>query len=427
MQTETAVTASATEPMNRTPVVALVAASAISQVGSMLTLIALPWFVLVTTGSPAKTGLTAFFEALPGFIAGVFGGTLVDRLGYKRAGIIADVVSGCGVALVPALYHTVGLAFWQFLAFVFLGSLLKVPGLTARRSLLPELARLGGLRLEQANASYEAINSVSALLGPPLAGVLIAWLGASNVLWVDAATFALSALVVAAAIPGSPAGAEPAARGRYLDELLKGLRFLRADRVLLALAVTVAIANFLTEPIFAVALPVYVKEAFGRATVLGLLAAAWGAGALAGTILYGALGHRLSRRALWLGAWAVASLTLWALVVMPSLPLLVAALVVGGVAGGPINPLMVTVRHERIPPSLRGRVFSTFSAITLAASPLGMVAIGNAIEGLGLRPALFALVACNQLLSAAMFFVPAFRDLDVPARPNDEPDPEGAA
>ena len=127
-------------PANRAPITGLLAANIVSLIGSMLTLIALPWFVLQTTGSAAKTGLTGFFVALPFLITGIFGGTVVDRLGFKRSSVIADIVSGIGIALVPLLYYTVGLAFWQLLALVFLGNLLAVPGLTARRALLPELA-----------------------------------------------------------------------------------------------------------------------------------------------------------------------------------------------------------------------------------------------------------------------------------------------
>src|SRR5207249_3590299 len=113
----------ATPTRNRLPILGLLVANTISQVGSALTFIAVPWFVLQTTGSAAKTGLTGVFEALPFIIAGIFGGTLVDRLGFKRTSILADLTSGLTVALIPLLYHTVGLAFWQLLALSFLGSL----------------------------------------------------------------------------------------------------------------------------------------------------------------------------------------------------------------------------------------------------------------------------------------------------------------
>ena len=398
---------------NRLPLYALLAGNVVSLLGNTLTLVALPWFVLQTTGSPAQTGLTGFFVALPSFLAGVFGGTLVDRLGPKRVSVVADLVSGLGIVLIPALQQTVGLAFWQLLALVFLGAALDVPGLTARRALLPELAALAGVRLERVNALFEGAQYLAQLLGPPLAGLLIVALGASNVLWLDAATFAVSAALVALAVPAALVAARPAP-GRYRDELLAGLRFLRGDRLLLALAVGLSVTNFLGGPTFAVILPVYVRETFGEATALGLILAAFGAGSLLGTLAYGAVGHRFPRRALWIGAYAVAALPLWTLPLTTSLPIILAVYAFDALIGGPLSPLGVTIRHERIPAHLRGRVFGLFSAIATAMSPLGMLAAGGAIEGFGLRPTMVALGAAYLLVALGMLLTPALREMDKP-------------
>lgn len=119
---------------------AFLLASAISLVGNNITMVAVPWFVLVTTGSATKTGLVGFFMALPSVIAGFFGGTLVDRLGHRRMSIIADLASGATVALIPLLHSTVGLRYWQLLLIVFASALLDVPGNTARYASYPTSA-----------------------------------------------------------------------------------------------------------------------------------------------------------------------------------------------------------------------------------------------------------------------------------------------
>jgi hypothetical protein len=80
-----------------------------------------------------------------------------------------------------------------------LGALLDVPGLTARRALLPELGALAGVTIDRVSATFEANQNIGLLIGPPLAGLLVTWLGPSNVLWIDAASFALSAVVIGAA------------------------------------------------------------------------------------------------------------------------------------------------------------------------------------------------------------------------------------
>src|SRR4051812_32359448 len=90
---------------NRLPLYSMLTGSAISLVGNSVTNLAIPWFVLITTGSAARTGVTAFAGMLPTVLGGLLGGALVDRLGRKRTSVIGDLASGGTVALVPLLYH----------------------------------------------------------------------------------------------------------------------------------------------------------------------------------------------------------------------------------------------------------------------------------------------------------------------------------
>src|SRR3990172_6102140 len=179
---------------NAVPLYSLFAANAISMVGNVLANVAIPWFVLQTTGSATQTGITGFFTVLPVVLTGFFGGTLVDRLGYKRTSIIADLASGFTVALIPLLYFTIGLEFWQLMVLVFLGALLDSPGSTARNALLPELAEMAQLPIERATSLIHIIERSARLVGAPLSGLLIAWIGTENVLWLDAVSFFISAV-----------------------------------------------------------------------------------------------------------------------------------------------------------------------------------------------------------------------------------------
>ena len=395
---------------DRGPVVALLVANAISYTGNMLTALAIPWFVLQTTGSAARTGLVAFAQMLPLVAASFLGGALVDRVSAKRLSIAADVMSGATVAAVPLLHHTVGLAFWQLLALVFLGALLDAPGGTAREKMLPDLVGRAGMRLERANAATQMIQSGAALLGPPLAGILVVTLGTSNVLWLDAATFAISATIVAAAVP---AMARRAAEGRrYLDEVLDGLRFLRRDRLLSTVLVLAAILNFVATPIFSVVLPVYTKEIYDSARALGLLMGGVGAGSLGGALIFGVIGPRLPRRTTVVVMITLASLAITALVVFPPLPAALALMIAIGLAMGTVNPLIVTVFQERIPPDLRGRVFGTVAASTLVAAPAGMLLTGAGLETMGLRTVLFVIAGVQIAVTIALATQPALREMD---------------
>lgn len=396
----------------RGPLGALVAAKLISLIGSQLTLVALPWFVLVTTGSAAKTGLTGLAVTLPAVVVGLVGGALVDRLDYRQTSVIADLTSAAGIAAIPLLYHTRGIEFWQLLILVFLGSLLTVPGLTARRAMLPELADLAGMTLDRANSISESASYVALLLGPPLAGVLIAFIGASNVLWLDAASFVVSAAIVAGSIPAASQASERTVSGRYLDDLKAGLRFVRDDRLLLALAVGLTVSNFFTEPFFAVVVPVYANRVLHSARALGLMFSALGAGLLAGAVLYGTIGARFSRRSLWVAAFMLGFPVFVVLLFEPPLPVILAAFLLGATASGPINAILVTVRLERIPPALRGRVFGTFTSISTAVIPLGMALGGVLIAVIGLKATIVIMALGDASVAVVSLLLPVLHEMD---------------
>ena len=187
----------------RLPIAAFFIGNVISYVGDVLTLLAIPWFVLQTTRSVTQTGIAAFFSALPLVLSSFLSTRLVDRLGYKRTSVIGDILSGVTVVLVPLLYQTTGLPFWQLLTLVFLGGLLKSPGVTARSAMVPELAQVAGMRLEMVNALSDGITRVSRFVGAPLAGVLIIAIGTSNLLWFDGLSFAISALLIGLLVPAT--------------------------------------------------------------------------------------------------------------------------------------------------------------------------------------------------------------------------------
>jgi MFS family permease len=417
--------ASPTGVPQRLPIFALLIANAVSLVGSMLTSIAVPWFVLLTTGSAAKTGLTAFFSLLPLVLGGFFGGALVDRLGFKRTSVGADLLSGLAVAAIPLLYATGRLAFWQLLILVFVRNLFDIPGGTARQSMIPDLARAAAMDLGRANASVESIRRFATLLGPPLAGVLIAAMGQNNVLFLDAASFLVSAAVVGLAVPALRC--ERSGPVHYLSDLREGLRFLRADRLVVALITVLALTNVLLNPLFIVILPVYANVTSGSALNLGLMIGAFGGGTLAGAILFGLLGPRLPRRALLTGGMLVTGLPLWLLSTLPPLPITAAALAVMGLALGPLGPLALTVLGERTPDALRGRVFGAFGTLANMWIPLGVLETGYLLDAFGASAIILGLAVVYLIFSLSTLFIPVFHQLRPPAGTDDAPGPPAPA
>jgi MFS family permease len=392
----------------------LFTANTISLIGNQLTLIAIPWFVLVTTGSALQTGLTAFSNLLPIVIAGFFGGTVVDRLGYKRTSIVSDIASGVTVALIPLLFALGLLPFWMLLVLVFLSALLDAPGSTARAALVPELAEAANMPLERASSLLQIVERASRLVGAPLAGLLVAALGAQNVLWLDAATFAISAAMVAFLVPSARTVAPTQGQG-YADDLVEGLRFLRRDRLLLVIVGTVMITNFFDAARGSVIMPVYARDVYDSALALGLMFGVSGGGAVLGAVIYGMVGHRYARRWVFAGAFIFVSLPIFILATLPPLPVVLLAEFITGLAAGPINQVISTVEYERIPLNMRGRVFGAVTAGAWMAMPLGVLLGGYSVERAGLVPTLLVLGGCYLLTTVSLIFNPILKMMDAPA------------
>src|SRR5919198_1399261 len=231
---------------DRRPMYSLLTAAGISQVGNMMTIVAGPWFVLQTTGSAAKTGLVGAALAL-GLLVPILGGPLVDRLGYRRGSVLADLVSGATVASIPTLHLAGLLEYWHIVVLVFILASVNSQGDTARLALVPALARRAHMPVESVNARDRAIVRLGAVLGPFLAGFLIAGIGAVNVLFVDAGTFSISALLVTVGVPRSVDTRErrpvESGRRRYFSELAEGLRFVRSTTFLLSMILVATVGN----------------------------------------------------------------------------------------------------------------------------------------------------------------------------------------
>lgn len=395
----------------RAPLYAVYAAETVSLAGNAIAQLAIPWYVLTTTGSPALTGLAVFFNFLPIVLAAFFGGVVVDRLGFRTTSVAADLASAAAVAAIPLLDATVGIELWQLFALVFLGALLDAPGATARAALLPDVVELAEARMERASGIRAGIQQSAILVGAPIGGVLVATFGATAALWIDSATFLVSAALVGLLVPKPGVSAEEKERGRFFAELAEGMRFIWRQRVLRAVVLMVLLTNLLEAP-FPVLTSVMAKEEYGSASDLGLMLGVFGGGALVGSLAYSAVGHRLPRRKTFLWCFTAVPFTYLGLGTLPPLPLALALLAFAGLVAGPINPLLFTVTTEIVPSHLRGRVFGAVRGGAWAAIPLGTLVGGVLIGAIGVAATFLSIGALLALVVAYGYFNPAFREMD---------------
>jgi MFS family permease len=343
--------------------------------------------------------------ALPAFLAGIFGGVMVDRVGGRTMAIFSDAMSAVGVAAIPLCFQIGVLPFWLFLGFTFTSAIFDIPGITARRVMLPEMSARHGILPERMNSWFEVMQSVSVVIGPAIAGFMIARIGALDLLWVNAATFFVSAALLTIFNRGvgeRDATAEAHERGMtaWGTDILVGLRFLRKDVLLLLIALILTVFNFLGAPVTIIVIPVYIEQLYGTADRLGLLLMILGVGNLLGGLAFAWIGHQLRpwRRQVLIIGLSVWGLMQWLLVADLALWALLTLIFLAGFLEGPVSPLLVTVRMERIPVALRGRVFGSFTALAQITAPLGMAFAGGILEGAGLDRGIVILSILYTLL-----------------------------
>jgi MFS family permease len=394
-------------PVKRSAVSALVLAETISVLGTRMTYLALPWFVLVTTGSPGKMSFVLAAEILPMAILGIPSGTVVQKLGSRTTMLVADFARAPILASIPLLYAAGVLSFGLLLAIVaFLGCFMP-PYFAAQRTILPELVGEDERRMSQANSSIEGGTAFAALIGPAFAGALIPFIGAPNVLYVDAATYLIAFLLVLAFVPRREAVTAAVRRG-----VLAGLHFLRGDPFLAALAAAAIGFGFLGAGMSA-GLPVYAYDEFdGRSWIAGLFYAALGAGALVGSLLAVVAVRKIAPLRLAGYAALAFVLPLWVLPFLPPWPVVFVALFAATLFTPLINGPIIAVLTARTPEALRAKVMTAVISINTLAAPLGFLLAGKVLDRWGVAP-LFAAVVLGMTWMAIVFAAIVWRHRDV--------------
>lgn len=248
----------------------------------------------------------------------------------------------------------------------------------------------------------------------PLAGLGVALLGPLSVLALDGVSVAVSAVLVARLVPARvDVRTSDEAPGGYWRELGDGLRFTVREPLLRAVVLLVLVTNALDAAKTSVLLPVHSERVLGGGAAFGLLVGVFAGGALVGNLAFSAVGHRLPRRAVLVGAFLIAGgPPPLAMAAGLTLPALAAVLALSGVCAGAINPVIGAVELERVPPAMRGRVYGLIGAGAWAAMPLGSLLAGVAVERAGLRPTLVAVGTAYVVVTLTPLLGGPWRELE---------------
>jgi len=287
--------------------------------------------------------------------------------------------------------------------------------------------------MERATGLYSTVERTASLLGAAFAGGLVAFVGPTQALVVDALSFLVSAVILGIttrSLAGAPAveeGTQQTSRDQpsYLTRLREGWDYLRRDPVLLGLTMMIAVTNLLDLAWFSVIVPVWALETGAGAALVGITFAVFSGGSIVGSLLAAAWGEKIPRFRTYLVAFLVTGLPRFVVMAVGA-PLWVVftVFVVGGFASGFLNPILGAVFFERIPAHLVGRVSSLSTGVCFALMPLGGLLGGLLITGIGLSPALLVIGAAYFLATMSPAVLPSLREMD--RRPALAPEPEPA-
>ncbi|HEX8104863.1 MAG TPA: MFS transporter [Solirubrobacteraceae bacterium] len=387
------------------PVAGLLAAELVSVSGSAISMLAIPWFVLVTTGSPAKTSLVLAAELLGILVLGFPGGVMAGKLGPRKTMMVSDGARCLLVGAVPALHAAGALSLLLLTVIVFAIGAFFAPHQAARMAVLPEILGEDESTLARANSVLSGTNRLTTLIGPPVAGALIAAIGPENALWVDAATFLCSVLLIFVCIPRL-AGGEPAPT----PKMFSGVATLMRDRLLRPWTFALSVFELTWQGIFA-ALPILAFISFDRRPeIAGVLLTAFGAGALAGNIVAVRASGSLAARSQITRAKAVQVVVFWVLVADQRPVTIGVALATAGFCAGVMAGPVAAIQTSRIAAEARGPALTAFGTISLGAGVIGLAGAGPLLQASGPRT-LFLIVAALQTAASVPFILSTRRFL----------------
>ncbi|MEU5837875.1 MFS transporter [Streptomyces diacarni] len=415
------------------PLAGVLTAMAVSLTGTRISAIALPWFVLVTTGSTAQTGLVSLCELAPYVLVKAFTGPLVDLVGPRTVSWITDVVSAAAITAVAVLHLVDVLSFWLLLLLVAVIGAARGPGDLSKEIMVPQAAARGLVPLERAAGLAGVTERLASTVGPAAGGTVVALLGAPTALIAIAVCFASGSLVVVLALPhrrrrAADEEAPPAVAGGpqpgYWQRMGEGFRFLRGDGLLLTVIVMVGVTNLLDAAFNSLLVPVWARESGHGPEAMGLANSSLGLAAVAGSLVAAAIGHRMPRRVVFFAGFLLAGAPRFVILAV-DVPLWVVPVIfaLSGFGAGFINPILGAVNFERVPDGLRGRVNALGDSLAWAGIPLGGLLAGAAVASFGLAPVLCAGGAAYFLTTNLTGLRPEWRRMDEQRRAPGPPVP----
>jgi len=348
----------------------LASATLLVRAGASMWQLALVLFVLQRYGSPSLAGLAVFLAIAPGVVVSPIAGALLDRFGRVRL-MVSDYAASALALTGIVVLANLNAPLWAILALVVFSSLMNPLGTSGSRSLFPMV--IPSRLWDRANAVDSMFYMVTTVLGPPLAGAIVAFYSAEAAIAATAVVFVAGAVILA----GVRDVHEPRDdRVGLLAEARAGVMYVLRHRTLRGLAVGMSVVN-LGQGILIVALPVLVLQGgYGGAQLVGVLWSLMGLSGIGSGLLAGRLGSVGRERPMLVAGIIGIGAGIATIATASSLGGLVAGVVLIGVGSSVMDVALFSLRQRVTDPAWFGRAFAVSMHLNYSGIP-----VGSAISG----------------------------------------------
>ena len=354
----------------------------LSSIGDSLTRVALTWFIFEQTKSPQALGMLTIAYTAPILAGGLIAGPLLDRFSARRVMILDNLIRGAAFAALPVLQALHLLEVWHVYVFAAIYGSLMMISLAGGPTLIPSIVRED--QLETANALETLSFTLSNVIGPPLAGLLIVWIGTTSVVVIDALSYFIFAFMLLG-MPGDKTNQSNSAQEDSSFSLLSAARLMLENKVLLSTTLM-----FMAFNVGLGALTVFLplvsdRIAPGSSEMFGLLLGALALGEVISAGLAGSLQFRMRMGLRIVLAQILSGLSLALLFIESNFWAVAGGLFLLGFFSAPLTIWAQTLRMQIIPIEMRGRTFALLRTLMQGATPLGGALAGFLLPLMGMQ------------------------------------------
>ena len=384
----------------------LLSSQTVSALGDAVSFTALPLLVLALTGSGFAMGVVGAVQTLPDLVFGMLAGAIADRSDRKRMMFLADGGRAILTAMIPLSVEIGGPTMAVILIVAAPMSILRSFFLAGYTASIPAL--VGRSQIGRANSIFEALYSLGFIVGPAIAGILAAVIGPGPTLAIDAASFAFSALFLAALRTDLRA---PVDRPRppILAAIREGIAYILASPVLRSIIPVWTIIAILVAPLVTAVTVLVTRDLGLPSSTLGALLATYGVGTVIGSVASARIINHVRPGIMLLAGNAVLGIALIVVALETFLALLFVAALVAGAAASMALVTYITLRTAYSPDEYLGRIGSTARTISIGLQPIGLLLGGALVDRIGGSTTLALMGAAIALVSLAFVPVRAIR------------------